>query len=560
MQGRKLKDDRRGAIMVIGIFFACVMIGWMWTLVGLGDAMIWRDRSQESVDSIVYTSAAIHARGMNFISFCNIVMLLITAVYLAMAVIFSISDFLMVITGRMDDKVFCPEAVGLPVTSAVCHDATKDEASLLLEETGIGEVLDAMDFVVAAEVNEPIHDGLQKGLDKYEKNVMWKLLPALSDASTKVAQIAPWAGAAVGALEGYRYVDWGEHRYGAGVSPSMFPASYFGAPVKKWSAENRNNPYTGRDGRLGLPVAIKEMGILCKRAGDVMIDGVIDMVTSILPGKVLKKVVGAILGWFKDKIASSLQDSYCSEKANGAFYPIDSATAFGWKYLFWAGGPNPVHYVYRVQKDGKSGGESLWGAKDKDGNPKYGPHEVVEYAENGNDWMQVWGAVVAGDRPEQSQKKVGAVYAPRGGAGSTETAESFIASMTSNFNIYFAQAEFYYDCTKTWEEYECNQDSNASYQMNWRVRLRRMHHVSWGQDVLKWFLGTSFSEEMTSAADGKIAKWVGTGTPIKSIVDKMGLWFKVALAEGVFKTLQTDTTSYVGGMISPGSVIPDTIH
>jgi len=68
--------------MVLGIFMACAMVAMMWYLVGIGDAVIWRDRSQEAADAIAFSSASVHARGMNFIAFLNIVMLVLAAIYL----------------------------------------------------------------------------------------------------------------------------------------------------------------------------------------------------------------------------------------------------------------------------------------------------------------------------------------------------------------------------------------------------------------------------------------------------------------------------------------------
>jgi len=54
--------------MVMGVFLACSMIAAMWYMMGIGDAILWRDRQQEAADSIAFTSAAVHARGMNFIA------------------------------------------------------------------------------------------------------------------------------------------------------------------------------------------------------------------------------------------------------------------------------------------------------------------------------------------------------------------------------------------------------------------------------------------------------------------------------------------------------------
>src|SRR4029077_14115089 len=95
--------ENRGAIMVVGIFFACMMIGWMWFMIGLGDSIIWRDRSQEAADAAAYTSTAVQAQGMNLISFVNIIMFVMACLYLALAFIYSLLDLLHVIFGSTGD-------------------------------------------------------------------------------------------------------------------------------------------------------------------------------------------------------------------------------------------------------------------------------------------------------------------------------------------------------------------------------------------------------------------------------------------------------------------------
>src|ERR1019366_6590532 len=95
--------DNRGAIMVLGIFMACAMVGMMWYIIGIGDAVIWRDRSQEAADSMAFSSAAVHARGMNMISFINMVFAIVVGLYLVAAVIYNVLDFMILITGRTDD-------------------------------------------------------------------------------------------------------------------------------------------------------------------------------------------------------------------------------------------------------------------------------------------------------------------------------------------------------------------------------------------------------------------------------------------------------------------------
>ncbi len=539
-RAKRTVNDNRGAIMVLGIFMACVMIGFMWMLVGLGDAMIWRDRSQEAADALAYTSAAADAKAMNFISFLNLIMLLIAAIYLAMALIYNLLDFTLVLVGRTDDGPW------LRPSSCEYRDGVKDFAAIALDETGIGEVLQAIDFCEVADIAQPLHDTVGKALRAYEKDVMWTILPLLSKAETFVAMAGPWVGAALGSMDAYKYTDWGKHRYGLPISSSMVPASVLPAPVKKWSAEDRKKPYTGRDGRQGLPVEPKEMGELCKVAADGILDTTLGFLKKI-PG------IGLIAKLMFGGIADAMEKDYCKKNAKGIFGSFDGWVAgLGHALSVWgtiAGkGPNPDHGIYHVEKNGKS----IW--EDPDG--VGGPHEVVEYAENGNDWMQVWGGVLGANRPEQAQRKVGAVYAPalNSQAPSDTTVQGFLASLTTNFSFYFAQSEFYYDCDKKWTDEECNKNSLASYNLKWRARLRRVHGISWGKDMLGWFWNTSMG--------GDFDKWVKGGEQgdVKTLSESIHGFEGETAVNGAYDAVKGFAGQQVGGMINPASALPSVIH
>jgi len=553
---RRLEKDNRGAIMVLGIFLACMMIGWMWMLVGLGDAMIWRDRSQDAADSVAYTSAAVHARGMNLISFLNIVMLIITALYLAMAFIYNILDFVLILTGRTDQTApFCwatLEPFGIP--QDVCHEAAKDELGALLSETGIGEALIALDFPEVASFAEPIHDGLQQALTKYE-SFMTTYMPKVSSFEKLVAEVAPWAGSAIGALNGYRYEDWSEHRFGLALSPSMIPASKLPAPVKEWDNSDPDNPrpFTGRDGRLGLPVQtpVDGMSVLCKAASSVILDGTLGFLKQI-------PVIGQIIGYLLDTAADKMQDWYCSQpqdgilsaKGEGMFAPIDTYTAdaFQWSGL---GAPNPDHKIYDLQ----AGGKEFWdnGLDDSVGGPK----TMVDYASNGNDWMQVYSIIWAGNRPEQSEKKVALAgfdfNAPTNSSGG-------LLGLSSFFTVYLAQSEFYFDCEGKWSADECNGTSInlASYSMSWRTRLRRIHGLSFGSDLMNWVLGTSFGGN--SGFDNRVTSWVSNSSAFESIANQVGSFVPDAMLSGAYGDFKNYATDAIGGMISPASALPNVIH
>jgi hypothetical protein len=82
-----LKDDNRGAIMITGLFMSCFLIGSLWFVIGIGDTIVFRDRMQEAADMGAFSSAALHAKGLNFISLCNLVMLAAVTIHIILGII-----------------------------------------------------------------------------------------------------------------------------------------------------------------------------------------------------------------------------------------------------------------------------------------------------------------------------------------------------------------------------------------------------------------------------------------------------------------------------------------
>lgn len=77
---RSFVRDERGAVLVLGVFMCACMVGALWYLAGIGDALIYRERLQEGTDAVAFSAAALHARGMNLIALLNLVMACILAV------------------------------------------------------------------------------------------------------------------------------------------------------------------------------------------------------------------------------------------------------------------------------------------------------------------------------------------------------------------------------------------------------------------------------------------------------------------------------------------------
>jgi hypothetical protein len=82
-QKRSLQRDKSGAIMVMGVFMAALMVGFIYYVKGIGDAIIFRERLQDASDAGAFASVATHARGMNLIALINITMVSVLAVVTA---------------------------------------------------------------------------------------------------------------------------------------------------------------------------------------------------------------------------------------------------------------------------------------------------------------------------------------------------------------------------------------------------------------------------------------------------------------------------------------------
>lgn len=71
---RDLLSDESGATMVIGVFMAAMLVGFLYYMYGMGSVIIHRDRLQDAADSGAFAAAVIHARAMNILSILNMIM------------------------------------------------------------------------------------------------------------------------------------------------------------------------------------------------------------------------------------------------------------------------------------------------------------------------------------------------------------------------------------------------------------------------------------------------------------------------------------------------------
>ncbi len=238
---RDLREDTRGAVMVMGLFMATFLIGAMWFMKGIGDAVVFKDRMQEAADHVAFTSAVVHARGMNIISVINIVMYVIALIWVILCMLKDLLDLAVALLTTCAATIvgcaFCCEA--LPIATAADRAVTVAK-------------------------------------NAYEASAVNVGLPALSLTGTAVAIGYPWYGTYAGYSVGSDYKS-----SGFAIGPSNIPGMNFSMNLDKYFGGGKppSVPATGSAGapaaggskpstftmKLGLPVVLSANSDLCLR-------------------------------------------------------------------------------------------------------------------------------------------------------------------------------------------------------------------------------------------------------------------------------------------------------
>lgn len=138
-QRESLRSDESGAMMVIGLFMAVFLVGMLYYIVGLGDAIAYRERMQDTSDVGSFTAAVVNARGMNLIVMLNMIMAAIMAILLSLKVI----------------EVVVTVAMGIAAAiGALCFGCTAPAVAFLNTlRTAIGRVADAFEPIAKGIIN-----------------------------------------------------------------------------------------------------------------------------------------------------------------------------------------------------------------------------------------------------------------------------------------------------------------------------------------------------------------------------------------------------------------------
>lgn len=321
-----LRQDSRGAVMTTGVFMGSFLIGATWLIFGTARAAVFRERVQETADAAAFSSAALHAKGMNLIAAINLVMFAIAAIWLVLRTVEHVLAALQ--TSVLGNSSNCH--------GFACHARNPCEArAAALAATGVGAGAGASWCNVAYAVQE-VRD-VNKEARQRIGDAMDRFFPPLSRVQDVTARLAPAAGMASSVAIGARF-----GHFTVSLSPSLIPVADLGRAAG-FTGENVEMP-------LGLPVIARKFGYLCNRTSQVVLNKVVDAFRSIpLLGEVVDlPVISNVIDGFVHGASNWVEGEFCSDND-------------------WAG---------------HSSSRRIFGEK--------GPKGMFGHAENGSDHLQIW--------------------------------------------------------------------------------------------------------------------------------------------------------------------------
>jgi hypothetical protein len=234
---RTLLRDIRGAMMIMSLFIGLLLIGTLYYILGVGDALLYRRVMQDGADAGAFAASVVAAKGMNLHVLLNVVMAVTAGVLLVIRSAEVLLEIVLaILSGLAASAVLAPKA--LPLIAAI------SPAEATVEKIG-----DAVEqFVrIAHDAIDVAHHAVQRGY------------PLLAEA--RAVDLMAFQGA-------------------------------YDPPVSAGFVVPLLGPRLPEGGR-GLPVEKQDMGVLCDRAANAL-GGRLSNVRSKVPRWLLKFLSGVV--------------------------------------------------------------------------------------------------------------------------------------------------------------------------------------------------------------------------------------------------------------------------
>ncbi|MBX3204910.1 MAG: hypothetical protein KF764_07565 [Labilithrix sp.] len=530
----QLARGERGAIMVMGIFMCSCLVGALWYLAGVGDAILLRERAQEAADAVAFSDAALHARGMNLIVLVNLVMACILGVRVALKIAKAILLAAAAVFGSLGylwPPLFALAAPCMAAAQAVqtVIDATREPINqslhaLSLTQDGISTLTPAaarkgaLVMVgdkyapavtrvgvahVGSETSLPIASGSQDKLCKEAGHaagwlstwaigkgglgsVNGKASSWLGDKFAWLASTSPMYFCELGSATGdpdmsELFADSAEKRCANGNKDKEQRSLDDTEDAWQDKCREYGVTCTGRDEK-GQPI---DKGAQQGRASTPAEQAELDRL------RLVRDQNARALREFKDAFGDDVD---ADDRAKCEKWAADDAKR-------------------RQREQNALAREQRQQQGDGDGENDVTPKKVDPDFRNGHGDAQVaGGALVDASRLRRSSRlvRVGAWDRSRKADRAPEGAE-----LPS-----WAQAEFFYDCAGTWAR--CDEDEDAMWHLKWRPRLRRWNEpMALDAAIAEMGLAGSTRLDLARFADRARTKPVGAYSPNPALRDEL---------------------------------------
>jgi hypothetical protein len=409
-----IRNDERGAVMVVAAFMAAFLVGALWYVAGVGNATLFRESMQSGADAGAFAAAVFHARGMNIIAMINLIMAAILGVLVAL----KIAYLLLTITAAILYAI-CAIPVGGSWACPLAGFATNGAMT-------VDKIIKSV---------EPVINNTLKVLSKLQVGVA-KVMPVV--ALAKSNEMAKKYNKPV---EG-----------GLMISDSLIPTNGFGLPVE----EDKYSVLCEKAAEFVAEFALSPLslfGVPTKWAKG-LVKGFVSMAPSYFCGDDGGGGGGGGGGGNKPSNVDASAKQICDAEKQA----IDEYNKNNKKKKMSHDYEECIKKQTKElkQKEAQTFGNSNSGSGGKT------PKKVKEGAQNGNRYFQIityaWGDMKLANMG-RSQVKVAA------------WGKTVMKPPSFWGKIQFAQAEYYYDDSGSWSSLK----EDAMWNMKWRARLRRYH-------------------------------------------------------------------------------------
>ncbi len=109
-----LLQDVRGAIMILALFVGLLLVGALYYVIGVGDAVLYRGVMQDGADAGAFAASVMAAKGMNLHSLLNVVMAVTAGVLLVIRSVEVLFEIVLgILKGLATSVVLAPKALPL---------------------------------------------------------------------------------------------------------------------------------------------------------------------------------------------------------------------------------------------------------------------------------------------------------------------------------------------------------------------------------------------------------------------------------------------------------------